>query len=317
MKAMFLTLAAGSTLIASLVAAAPAQPQAPTAAGIARAAKAGIPRLLSCLREQKVSLIGAHRGGPLPEYPENALATLERTTSMLPVFLEIDVQQTFDDVLFLNHDPVLPRNTVGHGTIHEMRWAEIAPLKLRDQSGQPTVYTPPLLADTLKWADGRALVLLDVKPITDPELLAKTVRSVGAENRMMFLTYTIRQAQALRKQLPDAVVALPVFDRKGLAAAKAAGLVNDRLLAMVRPSRVDADFIPELEAAGATALSGSYGGAGTPDAVYRTKADAGAYHKLAQQGPRLIASNRPSEAVGALLAQPGYAAKLARCGITG
>ena len=243
------------------------------------------------------------------------MATLERTTSMLPVFLEIDVQQTFDDVLFLNHDPVLPRNTVGHGTIREMRWAQIAPLKLRDQTGQPTEYTAPLLVDVLKWADGRALLLLDIKPATEPELLAAAIREAGAEDRVMLLAYTIRQAQALRKQMPDAVVALPVFDRDGMDAAKAAGLLNNRLLAMVRPHTVNANFIADLEAAGATVLSASYGSASSPDAVYRDAGDAAAYHALAEKGPRLIASNRPLEAASSMLAQPGYAAKLGQCGI--
>ncbi|UYY57108.1 glycerophosphodiester phosphodiesterase family protein [Sphingomonas sp. S2-65] len=315
MKSLFLALAAGSTILSGPALSGPAK--APTAAGIARAAQAGIPKLLACLRNERVPLIGAHRGGPIPEFPENALATFERTAGLIPVFLEIDVQQSFDDQLFLNHDPVLERNMVGYGTIRDMRWAQIAPLKLRDQTGQPTGYTAPLLADALKWADGRALLLLDVKPATDPELLVQAVRAAGAEGRVMYLAYTIKQALGLRKLLPDAVVALPVFDRAGLEAAKTAGLVGDKLLAMVRPDRADAGMIPELEALGATALAGSYGGPQSPDAVYRTSADAGAYQALAAKGPRLIASNRPFEAISAMLKQPGYAAKLARCGVNG
>ncbi len=231
------------------------------------------------------------------------------------MFLEIDVQQTFDEQLFLNHDSVLQRNTVGYGTIGDMRWAQIAPLKLRDQTGQPTEYTPPLLLDALKWADGRALLLLDVKPGTDQALLVKLVREASAEGRVMFLSYTIKQALALRALLPDAVVALPVFDRVGLEAAKTAGLVNNRLLAMTRPDRVDERFVPELEAAGATVLSGSYGGKESPDGGYRSLADARLYQALAEKGARLIASNRPFEAAAAMMAQPDYAAKLARCNI--
>lgn len=292
-----------------------AQPQNPTAAGISRTANQGVAELLSCLRKEEIPLIGAHRGGPLPEYPENAMATLQRTTEMLPVFLEIDIQQSFDDQLFLNHDPVLHRNMVGYGTISEMRWAQIAPLKLRDQSGQPTEYTAPLLKDVLTWADGRALLLLDVKPSTEAALLAEIVKSAGAEHKVMLLAYTIKQAQAIRELMPDTVIALPVYNREALEAAKAAGLVNDHLLAMARPSNVDDQFIPDLEALGATVMTASYRSAQSPDALYRTLEDASHYHALAAKGPRLIVSNRPHEAIASMLAMPDYAQKLAKCGI--
>src|SRR5690606_23871509 len=217
-----------------------------SAAGILKASQGRLPAFLTCLREQKVALIGAHRGGPLPEFPENALATLERTVSMIPVFLEVDVQQSFDDQLLLNHDPVLERNTVGHGTISEMRWASISKLKLRDQTGQPTEYTAPLLKDALAWADGRALLLLDVKPRTDQQLLIDTIREAGAIDRVMFLSYTIRQALTLRRIYPEAVIALPVFDQRAFDAAQSAGLLNDRLVAMVRPDNVGPEFIAKL-----------------------------------------------------------------------
>lgn len=289
----------------------------PTASAIANAADGGIPALLACLRAEEIPLIGAHRGGPIPEFPENALATLERTTEMAPVFLEVDVQQTFDDQLFLNHDPVLARNTVGHGTIREMRWSRIESLRLRDQTGQPTAYTAPKLSEVLAWAEGNALLLLDVKPTTETDLLVQAVRDAGAEARTMYLTYTIKQALSLRALLPEAVIALPMFDRESLVAAQQAGLVDERLLAMVRPRAVDERFIPELEALGATVLSASYGGAQSPDALYRTAQDAAVYHELANQGPRLIVANRPFEAAASMLALPGYVEKLARCGIRG
>lgn len=133
----------------------------------------------------------------------------------------------------------------------------------------------------------------------------------------MYLTYTIKQALSLRALLPDAVIALPMFDRESLAAAQQAGLVDERLLAMVRPRAVDERFIPELEALGVTVLSASYGGAQSPDALYRTAQDAAVYHELPNQGPRLIVANRPFEAAASMLALPGYAEKLARCGIRG
>jgi glycerophosphoryl diester phosphodiesterase len=311
---------AGAALIALTGAAqaAPASPaKTPTAAGILKAAEGRLPQLLACLRDQKVALVGAHRGGPLAEHPENAIVTMDYTTSLAPVFIETDVQQTFDEVLFMNHDAVLDRNTTGHGVIAEQRWAQISTLKQRDPTGQPIVASPPRLADLLQWADGRALILLDVKPQTDADLLMAEVSKAGAEGRVMFLAYTVRQAKAMRALSPNAVLAIPMFDREMLQEAKAAGLVGSSTIAMVRSANVDARFIPELEALGMTVMSGTYGGAQTPDAVYRTPADASVYQALAASGPRLIVSNRPLTAAEAMLADPTYAQRLAACGVTG
>jgi glycerophosphoryl diester phosphodiesterase len=309
-KILTRALLAGAALLTATVAHA-----APTSVDIVNAAKGRLPELMTCLRQQKVPLVGAHRGGPLTEYPENVIATLERTTSMVPVFIETDVQQTADGVLFQNHDDVLDRNTTGKGAIRQQTWAEISKLQVRDPTAYPTVYKPNLLSELLAWADGRALIFLDVKPQTDPDLLMAEIGKAKAFDRVFFLSYTIAQAQGVRQRRPDAVVAVPIFDREALAKVKAAGLISDHLVAMVRPDKVDASFIPELEAMGVTVMSGTYGGPQTPDAVYRTVADAPAFHALAKAGPRMIVSNRPVEAATAMLADPDYAQKLKACGI--
>jgi glycerophosphoryl diester phosphodiesterase len=295
--------------------AAPPQPAGPTAAQIVKAADGRIPELLACLREQKTALVGAHRGGPLAEHPENATKTFDYTTSLAPVFIETDVQQTFDGVLFMNHDGVLDRNTTGHGVIAEQSWSQIQKLVQRDPTGQPTALHPQTLAEVLAFAKDRVLLLLDVKPQTDPVRLMAEVDKAGAAGRVMFLAYTIPQAQAFRKLKPDAVVALPVFDRDMLEKAKAAGLVDGKLLAMVRPSAATVGLMAELETLGATVMSGTYAGPETPDAVYRTPADSSVYQALAASGPRLIVSNRPLAAAAAMQADPSYARKLATCGV--
>jgi len=286
-----------------------------TAAGLVRAYEGRLPELLSCLREKRIALIGAHRGGPLPEYPENAIATMERTASRVPVFIETDVQQTSDGVLFMNHDDSLERNTTGKGLIREHTWAEIKNLKQRDTTDRPTIYRPPLLVEVLRWAEGRALVLLDVKPDTDIDLLVSDVKKAKADGRVMYLAYTVEQGLGILTRLPNAVLVMPVLDRSTLTEVKKAGLVSPRLIAIARFNQDDADFFRDLEALGITVMAGSYGGTETPDAVYKTIKDAGAYQALMEKGPRLIISNRPMEAAAALLADPEYKRKLMDCGI--
>lgn len=307
-------LMAGAAL-SLLAGAALAAPAHLTSADVLRAADGKIPQFMACLREQKVSLIGAHRGGPIAEHPENAIVTMTRTGKLAPVFMETDVQQTADGVLFMNHDDVLDRNTTGKGAIKQQTWAEISKVKQRDPTAQPTEYAPPLLSEMLAWAKDHALLLLDVKPSTDAALLMGEVAKAKAEGRVMFLAYTVPQAQAFRALAPNAVVALPIFNAQHLEAAKAAGLMDGKLLAMVRLGAVDPAFVAEVEKTGATIMSGTYGGSKTPDAVYMDVADAPAYHRLSAAGARLMASNRPVDAAQAMLSDPAYAGKLKACGV--
>ena len=289
--------------------------QGPTATGIVRAFEGRLPELLSCLREHDTALIGAHRGGPLPEYPENAIATMERTASLVPVFIETDVQQTSDNILFQNHDVSLERNTTGKGLISEHTWEEIANLKQRDPTDRPTVHHPPLLAEVLTWSKDRALIMLDVKPGTDLDLLVKDVSKARADGRVMYLAYTIKQAKGILARRFDAVLIMPILNREALTKVKAAGLISPRLIGIARYNKDDPDFFRDLEALDITVMAGSYGGPKTPDAVYRTISDAHAYQALIKKGARLIVSNRPVEAATALLADPEYRRKLALCGI--
>lgn len=292
-----------------------AQAQALTSADLLRAADGRLPQFLACLKEHRTSVIGAHRGGPLPEHPENAIVTMTRTGNLVPVFMETDVQQSSDGVLFQNHDDVLDRNTTGKGKIADQTWAQISKLKQRDTTAAPTIYAPPLLSEVLDWAKDRSLLLLDVKPNTDPALVIGEVEKAKADGRVMYLAYTIEEAQGFRKLRPDAIVALPMFDRANLEAAKAAGLMDHRLLAMVRPAAADAAFIRDVEQSGALIMSGTYGGPKTPDAVYVTTKDAQAFQAMTKPGARFLVSNRPVEAAQALMADPAYVAKLKTCGV--
>jgi len=182
----------------------------PTSAGISKAASGRLPAFLACLQKQKTAIVVAHRGGPLAEHPENAIVTFDYTTSLAPVFLEVDVQQTVDDVLFLEHDGVLERTTTGTGAISDKFSIEVEMVKQRDPFATPTGYTPPRLADALAWSKGRAILILDIKPRTDAALVAKEVKAAGLQASVITNVYTIKQALAVRAVLPDAVLAMAI-----------------------------------------------------------------------------------------------------------
>lgn len=314
------TLLAGGAMLAPAF----AQVAQPTSAQIVQAAEGRLPVFLQCLRNEGVAMIGAHRGGPLPEHPENAIVTMERTTSMAPVFVEVDVQESADGVLFLNHDPVLDRNTTGTGKISEKSWAEISALKQRDPTAQPTQYAPPLFADVLNWAKGRTLLMVDSKPNTDIGKLVAEVSKAGADGRVMYLTYSLDHTKALLKHRPNAVFAMIVFrDGRGhyeeaVDQLKGAGLLGPNAIALVPVGKSNDQalverLMKEVRAAGASISAGSYGGPKQPDAVYRTIADADAYLNLAGRGQQIMVSNRPIEAATAVFSNADYRAKFSKC----
>lgn len=314
-KTGFTSVCAAALMLCVSAASAQDAPSAPTSAGLVQAAEGRLPAFFSCLRDQDIAVVVAHRGGPRAEFPENAIATMQRTTSMAPVFVETDVQASRDGVLFMNHDPVLDRNTTGRGAIADHDWAEIQGLKQRDPTAQPSPYAPPRLADVLEWSEGRTVLLLDVKPSTNVAKVVAEVEAAGAQGRVMYLAYTVDQAQQTLEEAPMAMVAVPMLNRDYFERMKAAGLIGRHILAMVNVNSADPDLVREIAATGSIVISGSYAGADTPDALYETTAQAGLYQVMIGQGAQAIASNRPLAAAEALMSNPQYARRLATCGI--
>src|SRR5690606_38180767 len=114
-------------------------------------------------REGRYPLVSAHRGGPAPGYPENALATFQRMANIQPVIIECDIQMTRDSILILMHDDDLDRTTDATGRIADKDYAELVNVRLRDNDGQRTDYRIPTLAEALQWGMGNVIFTLDVK----------------------------------------------------------------------------------------------------------------------------------------------------------
>ena len=65
-------------------------------------------------------LVSAHRGGPVPGLPENAVETFEYALNHAPALIETDVRRTADGVLVLMHDETLDRTTTGTGRVDDV-----------------------------------------------------------------------------------------------------------------------------------------------------------------------------------------------------
>ena len=79
-------------------------------------------------------MISAHRGGPVPDYPENCIPTFQRAVDLGAKIIECDVRSSSDGFLILMHDKTLERTTSGHGMVSEKPLRDLLTLSLLDES---------------------------------------------------------------------------------------------------------------------------------------------------------------------------------------
>lgn len=130
-------------------------------------------------------IISAHRGGMQEGYPENCIASCEKTLSMMPTFFEVDFSFTRDSVMVLMHDLTIDRTTTGKGLVADYTYDELRRLNLVDRDGKVTPYRIPRLKDVLEWGKDKVVFNFDNKYIN--------TKGVSDEVRRASLDYYIRQ----------------------------------------------------------------------------------------------------------------------------
>ncbi len=150
-------------------------------------------------------LLSAHRGGPGPGFPENCIATFERSLRFAPCLIECDVQKSRDGVMVLMHDRSLDRTTTGRGLVDSQSLTQLRQLNLVDPNGTVTEYKIPTLLEALRWAKGRAILELDIKSTVTPHEVVQAIRTEDAESCVVVITYDLRAAE-LYHSLDDRLV---------------------------------------------------------------------------------------------------------------
>lgn len=116
-------------------------------------------------KPSKSIIISGHRGGMMPDYPENCIASCEKTLSLMPSFFEVDPRLTKDSVLVLMHDAALDRTTTGKGEVSEYTYKELQQFYLKDLNGNITPYKIPTLIEMLDWSRNKTVFNLDNKQV--------------------------------------------------------------------------------------------------------------------------------------------------------
>jgi glycerophosphoryl diester phosphodiesterase len=109
--------------------------------------------------------VSGHRGGMMPGYPENCIASCEKTLSLMPAMFEIDPQLTKDSVLVLMHDATIDRTTTGTGKVSDYTYEELRQFFLKDRQGKVTESKIPTLDEILAWGEGKTVFEFDNKKV--------------------------------------------------------------------------------------------------------------------------------------------------------
>ncbi|MEM1054467.1 MAG: glycerophosphodiester phosphodiesterase family protein [Bacteroidota bacterium] len=204
-------------------------------------------------------LISAHRGGPMPGLPENSLEAFENALNHAPALIEMDVRQTADGRLILLHDETLDRTTTGSGEVSEATFRAIRQLRLVDEEGTITSYRVPTLAEALAWAEGRAVLMLDVKrgvPMAD---VMAEVRAMGGGDQAALIVYTLEAALEAARLAPEMMISVSATSAQEAREVLASDLAPDQLIAFGGVGRFDAEAIRLLHGAGIRVQVGTFG----------------------------------------------------------
>ncbi|WP_103021172.1 glycerophosphodiester phosphodiesterase family protein [Salinibacter altiplanensis] len=246
-------------------------------------------RLAAYLRSSPNPLVSAHRGGPDAGFPENALQTFGHALTQGPVLLEIDVRMTKDSVLVLMHDDTLTRTTTGRGAVQAQTLKEIRSVQLVTNTGTPTRFEVPTLSEALAWAEGRAVLQLDIKEHVPRSRVAAALQRQDALDQALVITYTLEDAKWYHQRLPDLVLSASAETRED-ASALVQRIDPSRLLGWVGIGEV-ADGPAEVFSENGVPIA--VGTFGETDRQARNQGLI-VYHRLFNQGVDVVSTNEPA-----------------------
>ena len=272
--------------------------------------------MLDCFEAAGQTLVSAHRGGPTPGLPENAIPTMEALLAAHPAIMEVDVGQSADGVLFLLHDDRLDRTTTGTGEAAAQDWATLSQLKLKDNWGWVTPYAIPRLDEALAWAKGRTVLQIDFKRSANVDKVVSEIRAAGMAGSVILIAYSAQQAAALHRAAPEMLLSVSVSDLDDVAALKSAGIPADRMVAFTGTRYPRPELFAELDKADIEVIFGTLGRPPRSiDAVIARLGMDERYPELGKEGVDILATDRPREAASAL-AEAGRLPKPGQCGVS-
>ncbi len=178
-------------------------------------------------------IISGHRGGMMEGYPENCIASCEKTLTMMPSFFEIDPRLTKDSVIVLMHDATLDRTTTGSGAVADYTYQELQQFFLKDRSGNVTEYKIPTLLEMLQWGRDKTVFNFDNKGIPWSVYVEKLRTEWKDFHNIMLSVRSLEEAKYYAENTDNVVICAEISDMGKFEAYRESGIPWDRLMAYV------------------------------------------------------------------------------------
>ncbi|HAA14647.1 MAG TPA: glycerophosphodiester phosphodiesterase [Cytophagales bacterium] len=237
-------------------------------------------------------MVSAHRGGPYPGYPENAIETFQHVAAQTSTVIECDVSMTQDSVLVLMHDETLDRTTTGTGKVTEVRFADLQTLLLVDNEGDTTNFRVPTLDETLAWGKGKVLFTLDAKRGVPFEKVIAAVEQYDADAYAAIITYRIQDAEEVYRLNPQVMISVSAGSEGALEQIVNSGIPSENLLGFVGTREPDEAHYERVREMGIKTILGTLGNL---DKSAEAKGDDRVYLTYVKNGANIIATDRPLE----------------------
>ncbi len=244
----------------------------------------------------RIPMVSAHRGGPYPGFPENAIETFANVVKYTPTIIELDVAMTKDGVLVLMHDDKLDRTTTGRGLVSETTYGEIQELFLKDEEGNVTEFKVPTFEDALIWSKGKTLLTVDIKRSVPYEKIIEAVRETQSEAHAALITYSFAAAKKLHNMAPELMLSVTIRNLEEIERLEDTGIPWNRVIAFTGVSERPQEFNKALHDKGVFAILGVLGNL-DKSAVARGDE---LYASFVQKGADILATDRPIEAAAAI-----------------
>jgi glycerophosphoryl diester phosphodiesterase len=244
----------------------------------------------------RIPMVSAHRGGPYPGFPENAIETFANVVKYTPTIIELDVAMTKDGVLVLMHDDKLDRTTTGKGLVSDATYEEIKELFLKDEEGNVTDFKVPTLEEALIWSKGRALLTVDIKQSVPYEKIIEAVRETESEAHAALITYSFAAAKKLHYMAPELMLSVTIRNMEEIQRMEETGIPWTRVIAFTGVAERPQEFNKALHEKGVFTILGVLGNL---DKSAIARGDQ-LYTSFVQKGSDILATDRPIEAAAAI-----------------
>jgi hypothetical protein len=136
----------------------------------------------------------AHRGGVVSEqFAENSPASLEEAVKRGYWMIEVDVRESKDGVLVVQHDPDFDRFYGVKRKVADMRWDEIARLRAKPGDSRPMTFR-----ELCERAKGRLQLMVDTKEPSHPEAFYREMENAMRANGLLDNAYFIGTEESRR-----------------------------------------------------------------------------------------------------------------------